>query len=363
MRQKGFTLIELLAVIVILAIIALIATPMVLNTIDNARKGAAKSSALAYVNAIEQYMISSMLDSSKPQLQAGVRYQLSSTSYEVASIAVPEEVFINDLIELKGDKPESGYVTVTKEGTVDTIEMVMNNYPITCSGSSCEVVEEGEYEAYQVGDAVTIDGIGYHVTKTSSTINEYVTLLRDESIGDFAFDENGGTDFETSTLKTYLDTTYKATFGEKESYIKEITLLDFGEYDLADSLRDRNFTGSEGTYAYLYKNYRDVFFTVTRSNIVQHCDEFDICTNIYTYIVDLFWTKTSIPGNYGSTIIDGVFEYMDYDTNEHYAYDIWNNNPLGAKADNHCDEDGICTFIAKDDGVRPVVVISKKALD
>ena len=36
----GFTLIELLAVIVILSIIALIATPMILGVIETAKKGA-----------------------------------------------------------------------------------------------------------------------------------------------------------------------------------------------------------------------------------------------------------------------------------------------------------------------------------
>ena len=51
--NKGFTLIELLAVIVVLAIIALIATPVVLNSISTARTGADKESARAYVRAIE----------------------------------------------------------------------------------------------------------------------------------------------------------------------------------------------------------------------------------------------------------------------------------------------------------------------
>ena len=44
-NKKGFTLIELLAVIIILAVIALIATPIVLNVIESARKSANKDSA------------------------------------------------------------------------------------------------------------------------------------------------------------------------------------------------------------------------------------------------------------------------------------------------------------------------------
>ena len=54
MKKKGFTLIELLAVIVILAIIALIATPLVLKYIEKAREEAAIASAYAYIDAYEK---------------------------------------------------------------------------------------------------------------------------------------------------------------------------------------------------------------------------------------------------------------------------------------------------------------------
>ena len=55
-KKKGFTLIELLAVIVVLAIIALIATPIILGIIDKAKIGAAKSSVLGYADAVEKSM-------------------------------------------------------------------------------------------------------------------------------------------------------------------------------------------------------------------------------------------------------------------------------------------------------------------
>ena len=47
-KNKGFTLIELIAVLVILAIIALIVTPLVLNIVRKAKDSANKRSVDAY---------------------------------------------------------------------------------------------------------------------------------------------------------------------------------------------------------------------------------------------------------------------------------------------------------------------------
>jgi prepilin-type N-terminal cleavage/methylation domain-containing protein len=64
MKNKGFTLVELLAVIVILAVIALISTPQVLSMIESSRQGAAESSALSYINTIEQKIIVKLMNAS-----------------------------------------------------------------------------------------------------------------------------------------------------------------------------------------------------------------------------------------------------------------------------------------------------------
>ena len=53
MKNKGFTLIELLAVIVILAIIALIATPIIIGIINDARNGSAERGAELVISNVE----------------------------------------------------------------------------------------------------------------------------------------------------------------------------------------------------------------------------------------------------------------------------------------------------------------------
>ena len=54
MNKKGFTLIELLAVIVILAVIALIASPIILGIINDAREASRVRSVEAYADAVEK---------------------------------------------------------------------------------------------------------------------------------------------------------------------------------------------------------------------------------------------------------------------------------------------------------------------
>ena len=59
-NKKGFTLIELLAIIVILAIIAVITVPIILNIIENSKKGAATDSAYGYKDAIDKFYASKL---------------------------------------------------------------------------------------------------------------------------------------------------------------------------------------------------------------------------------------------------------------------------------------------------------------
>ena len=65
MGKKGFTLIELLAVIVILAIVALIATPIILGIIRDSKENANKRSIDNYAKAVENAIAKYQLDGKK----------------------------------------------------------------------------------------------------------------------------------------------------------------------------------------------------------------------------------------------------------------------------------------------------------
>ena len=121
-NKKGFTLIELLSVIVILAIIALIATPIILNTIEKARKNAAKDSAYGYIEAIETQNTLSQL---YPEKYSAV------TSGDVSSI--------NSIVKVKGTKPTSGTVTI-ENGHVTSANLTMKGYELSYDGKVVSIL-------------------------------------------------------------------------------------------------------------------------------------------------------------------------------------------------------------------------------
>ena len=154
MKRKGFTLIELLAVIVILAIIALIATPTILGVIEKARKGASEQSALGYIDAVEK---------------------------QVAINQVKNENLINDGtynvpmtgITVKGEAPTKGWLKIEK-GMVTNYSFVIGKYVVTKGSETVKGDEPAKtdeevtksYTVYSNGTAV------YYNPETNSKCNQ-----------------------------------------------------------------------------------------------------------------------------------------------------------------------------------------------
>ena len=104
--NKAFTLIELLGVVIILAIISLIATPIVLDVVKESKESAAMSTALLIENEGHNYYAASMLDENKKE-----KIDQNQDIYD--------ELNINN-------KPEEGQLYVNTDNQV-AMSIIINN--------------------------------------------------------------------------------------------------------------------------------------------------------------------------------------------------------------------------------------------
>ena len=209
MKRKGFTLIELLAVIVILAIIAVIATPMVLNTIDDARKGAAKSSAYSYIEEVETEVAKYMLDNNGTSYSAG-KYDISTLSTDLG-------------VEVKGDAPSAGNICIGSNGIVTKASLKINNYVVSYDGKETVTTDLDEIED------ITCDG----TTSDDTTGSDEVTTLYTNGTAVYYNPETNAKCTEAEAV---------STTGTKTGCMKWYTFNDSTESTTVNMILDHNTT-------------------------------------------------------------------------------------------------------------------------
>ena len=200
-KGKGFTLIELIAVLVIMAILALIVTPLVMSIIKKAKVSADKRSIDAYGRSIELAIASYLLDNGS-----------FPTSIEQLTIEYSGDEVVCSTTQLNSDS--SVYLA-----------------GCTVGGRSVDGYTYGKeeaaptYTAYSVGDYVSYNNITYYVIEDSDTTNNTVKLLKENPLTKTEMDnlnltgitidenENGygqveygsSVDYSTSTVKQVVD--------------------------------------------------------------------------------------------------------------------------------------------------------------
>ena len=165
--KRGFTLIELLAVIVILAIIALIATPIILGIIKDARNQANQRSVELYSDAIKQ---------------AVARYNLNNQKQLVGTFEIENDgkSITNGLTDVTIDYSGSklgGTVSVYEDGTVYVEILEAEGKPVEYKFGDKKPVIGAKY-SIQVNATNTFD---FYVLSTDRE-NETTTLIMDRNI-------------------------------------------------------------------------------------------------------------------------------------------------------------------------------------
>ena len=130
MKKKGFTLIELLAVIVVLAIVALITVPVILNVIERVRKESYRDSVYGIMESGKIYL-SSHIDS------------ISAKDEIIFTCDGDKCTSTNDELSFKGSVPKSGSIYISGNGLIE-IESLYNGkyYANGTNEEGIEITEE-----------------------------------------------------------------------------------------------------------------------------------------------------------------------------------------------------------------------------
>ena len=161
-KNKGFTLIELIAVLVIMAIIALIVTPLVLNVVRKAKDSANKRSIDAYGKSIDLAVASYLLEkgdfpTSVDELT--IEYSGKEVVCGVAKLNEDSSVYLSKCsvggVEVKDSSNKDGYYHY---GTPTT------------------------YKEYKIGDIITYNGMNFYVIENSDDMSDSITMLKAEPL-------------------------------------------------------------------------------------------------------------------------------------------------------------------------------------
>ena len=176
-KNKGFTLVELLAVIVILALIALIATPIILNVINDAKKQAAKDSAYGYMDAVEKYIVSS---------------ELEDKSIKDGTYSVEE---LNSMgVSVKGSTPDNGNIEI-KNKEVKSYDIGIDGYAV----SNGEVKKVSTTKSFKNGTAVYYNPVSGE--KCSESESKSTTGTKSGCMKWYVFNDKEG----NATVNVILD--------------------------------------------------------------------------------------------------------------------------------------------------------------
>ena len=158
-KKSAFTLIELIAVLVIMAIIALIVTPLVMNIIRKARVAADKRSIDAYGRSIELAIAGYLLDNGK----------------------FPTDV--SELtIEYSGNKVECSTTQLNSDSSVYLTGCTVGGRTVDYAYGSDKTPPAPTYTAYTVGNQVSYNNVNYYVIENSDTTQATVKLLKAEPL-------------------------------------------------------------------------------------------------------------------------------------------------------------------------------------
>ena len=355
-RNKGFTLIELLAVIVILALIALIATPIILNIIKDAKRSAAKDSAYGYIDAVEKYIVLAKTQTGDYKLEL-VPTEDKELTCKTKEECIKDTGLIGEVNKtIKGTKPskikliiKGSEVSTGTEITVDGFVFTYDGKKLTEAGETKEEEKEEEkedvkkYKVYTNGTAV------YYNPETGKKCSKEeaksTTWTKSGCMKWYAFND----DDKSSTVNVILDHNTTA----KVVYNSSGVALETDTSNWKSDLNPRKITASEVAKITghppvdAYRAGVSICLDTNQPATTTHCSKAQ-GTSKYAWLFDYTVGCTRYGCNKADSNTEGYWTSTPNIDDSTYAWYVDNNGILGN-----------CRMAYTGHGIRPVITISK----
>ena len=261
-KKNGFTLIELLAVIIVLAIIALIATPIIFNVIENAKIKSLENSCYGVIDAVRTKYAEGLLNSTDGTVDLG------GTTDNVLDLTV------------SGEKPIQGTWTIdnTKNSDERGIKIVevkfasMKNY--TCSN-----VDEND----KITSKVTCEKDGVDEQEPTISAKEATVTV------------NKGTDVK---IKNYFNVKFGKTGGIVTCEVENVSSLDAGDHTVKCTATGTNGKTAEATVKITVSN--TVSNTVSLKSAILGTNNSNVIATDQTWTTS--WQTSDQSGLYAQTV-------------------------------------------------------------
>ena len=323
-RKKGFTLIELLAIIVILAIIAVITVPIILNIIENAKKGAAVNSAYGYKDAISKFYASKLVRNPDYDIPDGLH---TKTDFDTLGVAV------------KGKEPASNsflrtYKNVVTSGCLQFDEYkveFLDGKPLQATKGECKTVsviytDVNNNGKIDLADTVKIENDEFYIIDEPR--DGKVKLLAKYNLNSNSRQENGN-----NVTVAYSSTKY---------WDNDLSNYNIDKYDSYYVYRKKNGQDTSNNIVSYIDNYKDYLiglgaYFVTDGRMLSYaeakdtgCRDASAANSCPTWASNQSYWLGSYE-NYNSLyFIRGATNTKDIYNRTHTA-DGWGEEPLGIR--------------------------------
>jgi len=247
--KKGFTLIELLSVIIILAVIALIATPVVLNVIEKSRKEALKDSAYGLVNSARFYYLEN-------GVKGTVRFDINDS---VVTGTTPNKMTFQGEIEngvvLINSKGETALCV--NKGEYSVYKNFKDTNVILVDNKNCDI-PTGYSIVYLAGESTIVEYTNQELTQIVQDLQSEIETLK----------SNGGTGGSNpaGTVISYMGNNVPTGYLSCDGTVYNINDYPVLAEQIKTEFGSYNYFGGDGVTTFAVPDLRGEFLRGTGTN-------------------------------------------------------------------------------------------------